>query len=468
MTAAHPSPTLVRLLAKRIALVAGTAVLLLLTFFMVHYLSNPAELSRMTLESEAASIAAAIVEGKHPDSWPLFRDYPTSYAFRAFDKNRPAGARLLAQANAALVPPLPLIGANQPDPILRLRERFEALPLPDGHRGGNRWMLTHRQSVGNHGIWVQLVMLGDPAWTWRTALGDEMMVHVVVPSGVLVPAMTLAMLLVIHRALRPLQRIARETAALSEAAARGTTLRPLSKQGLTRELSEVVRAVNVMLAQVDAALARERAFAADAAHELRTPLAVLRLEVAELPQGPVARRLDEQLAALAHLVGQLLRFAQAEEVMASERRAVDLVALARQTCEEMAPAALRRRQELAFVAPEQPVMASGNPTLLSVALRNLVENALRASPADSVVTVSVGPEGIAVEDSGPGVPDAHKPNVFDRHWQAERRRDGAGIGLALVRRVMQLHDGTVRVEDCPDGGARFVLKLASLPVQELT
>ena len=459
--------TLVRMLTVRMMLVAATAAVLLLAFFMAHYLRSPAELSQQTLEAQATTIATALANGQNPAQWPLYRDRPDAYGFRAFDKALPAGQRLLGQANAALLPPLPAPlptgGAEQIDPVLRLRERFEEVPQPNGTRTANHWMLTSRHAVGGRGIWVQTVMLGDPQWLWMTALSDEMLVHVAVPVGVLVPTMTLAMLLVMRRALRPLESVARQTHALSRAAARGVALPPLSQNGLTRELVDLVGSVNTMLAKLDTALARERAFAADAAHELRTPLAVLRLQVAELPKGPVAKRMDEELATLAHLVGQLLRFAQAEEVMATERRIVDVTAVARTTCEELAPTAATRQQELAFSAPEQPVMMSGNPTLLSVALRNLVENALRATPPGGLVTVSVGPDGMVVEDNGPGVPDTHKPYIFDRLWQAERRREGAGIGLALVRRVAQLHDAAVWVEDRPGGGARFVLQLSRPP-----
>ncbi len=454
-------PTLAWRLTLRMLLVAALSAFVLLAFFIFHYLRNPAELSQQTLDAEAAGIAAALEAGDDPAGWPMFREYPHAYAFRAFDKGRRPGERMLGGANITLLPPLQT-SPDQTDPILRLRERFEALPRSDGSRGENRWMLTSRETVGNsqHGIWVQTVMIGDPAWRWRIALGDEMLVHVVIPAGVLVPTMALAMILVIQRALRPLTRISDATRTLSLAASRGMPLPPLPHEGLTRELHALVRAVNAMLGTLDATLGRERAFAADAAHELRTPLAVLRLQVAELPKSAVAEQLDQELAGLAHLVSQLLRFAQAEEVMAAERHAVDVVEIARLICEDMAPAALARQQELAFVAVEQAVMVFGNPSLLGVALRNLVENAMRAAPRGSTVTVGVTPYGLTVDDCGQGVADANKSIIFDRLWQADRRREGAGIGLALVRRIAQLHDGAAWVEDRPGGGARFVLRLA--------
>ena len=457
------TPTLVRRLALRMALVAAASVVALFGFFMARYLNSREELSQHTLEAAAAAIGTAIADGDDPTRWPLYRNHPDAYAFRVFDTTLAPGRQLLIEANAALLPPLSPAGPAGGDPVRRLRERFEALPLVSGQRTSTRWMLTDWQSIQARGIWVQVAMIGDPAWTMRAALEQEIVDHVLLPAGVLVPTMTLAMLLVIRRALRPLTRIAETTRTLSAAAARGTRLAPLPEDGLTRELRALVRVVNALLGTLDATLTRERAFAADAAHELRTPLAVLRLQVAELPKGPVSERLDEELTALAHLVSQLLRFAQADEAMAGERRAFDVAAVARLTCEDMAPAALAGQHELEFVAPEQPVVLPGNPALLAVALRNLVENALRASPRGSTVSVSVTPDGLTVEDSGPGVLDANKAKIFERLWQADRRRDGAGIGLALVRRIAQLHDGAVWVEDRPGGGARFVLRLAPLP-----
>lgn len=464
MTGERPLPTLGRLLAIRTLLVAAASMLLLLGFFAVRYLNQREELTQHTLEVASAAIGAAVAEGRDPASWPLYRDYPKSYAFRVFDTSRPLGNQLWMAANAALLPPMPPPLPGEMDPVLRLHERFEALPRRAGEqRASNRWMYTDWQSIHARGVWVQVAMVGDPAWTLRGSLEKELFDHVLLPTAVLVPTMAIAMLLVIQRALRPLTWIAEQTRAVSLAAARGTALARLPKDGLTRELHDLVKSVNNMIGTVDSTLARERAFAADAAHELRTPLAVLRLRIADLPKGPVTQQLDEELAGLAHLVSQLLRFAQAEEVMAAEQCAINLANLARAVCEDMAPAAMGRGQKLAFAAAEQPVVVPGNPSLLGVALRNLVENALRAAPSGTTVTVSVTPDRITVDDRGPGVADVNKAVIFERLWQADRRRDGAGIGLALVRRIAQLHGGRVWVEDRRGGGARFVMQLSSEP-----
>ncbi len=457
---------LVRMLAQRMVVLAGAAAVLLLAFVVISDLRDPEELFEKTQLAQAKRIVQALEAGEQPADWPLYRDFPQSYGFRVFQKSRPPGERLVSQANADLLPPFPGEQPGQKDPILSLREGFEAVvPEVEGH-AANRWLLTTRQEGRNvHGFWVQTIMIDDPAWCRWRALADEVMTHVLLPVGALMLAMTLDILFLVRRALRPLNRVAMEMQTLSLAAAQGAALAPLPESGLPCELRQVVKAANTMLVKLDDALARERTFAADAAHELRTPVAVLRLQIAELPKSPIVDRLDEELAALAHLIGQLLRFAQAEDVMARECRPINIAEVARHVCEDMAPLALARGQELMFVEPGQSPMLPGNATLIGVALRNLVENALRASPSDGVVKVIVIPEGLIVEDCGPGIADNNKQHIFDRLWQADRRREGAGIGLALVRRIAQLHRGSVTVGDRSGGGARFVLQLKATSQQ---
>ena len=462
---APPRPALSRILAVRMTLAALAVSLALLLFFAARYLLFPEDLARKTLETESTAIAAAVAGGQNPALWTQYLAYPRAYAYRVSVKDRPAGQRVLSAANTDLLPPLPSAAGPADDPMLRLEERFGPLQQPHGGSPARGWMQTSRESVGGRGYWVELAMIGDPAWVEWPALGDEMVSHVLVPVSFLIPALTVAILLTTRQALRPLTRLAEQARVIGAVAGRGATIPPLSAARLPQEVADVVGALNAMLAQMDRALARQRQFAADAAHELRTPLAVLRLQLAALPPGPAARRMDEEFAALAHLISQLLRFAQAEDVMARDVRPVEVVASVRETCEDMAPLALARGKELEFVAPPAPVVLPSHPELLAVAVRNLVENALRASPPGGTVTIQVTADGsVAVEDRGPGVPDAQKGAIFERLWRADRQRtDGAGIGLALVQRIAHLHGGDVTVEDRPGGGARFIMYLHAPP-----
>jgi signal transduction histidine kinase len=443
------------------SLAALSVSVLLVVGFILRYMLDVSELRRLTLEAEADDIAMAVRAGHDPSAWPQYRDYPMAYAFRAVDKRLPAGHRTIAAANADLLPALPPGTAGDGrEPMGSLDESFGPITASDPGQQHDRWMLTTREQVDGGSYWIQVAMVGDPAWRWRRIISIELLAHVLVPVGIIVPALTIAMLIATRHALRPLSRIALHARALGRSVASGTSLTPLPQRGLPREFTEVVAALNAMLARLETSLMQQRQFASDAAHELRTPLAVLRLQIAELPPGPVVQRLDEELADLAKLVNQLLRFAQAEEAMSAERRSFDIRSVVRKVCEDLAPAAVARNQVLELDGPEQ-VLVSGHPDLLDVAIRNIIDNAIKMSPPHTTISIAVDRRGsVVVDDSGPGVPDAQKDRIFDRFWRADRRRaDSSGIGLALVRRIAQLHGGDVRVQNRPQGGARFLMTL---------
>jgi signal transduction histidine kinase len=306
-------------------------------------------------------------------------------------------------------------------------------------------------------------MVGDPAWLWGSVIETELIDHVVVPVGVLVPLMTLAAFVTVRQTLRPLSRVASQADALGRAVRAGRPLEPLSIQGLPREIVDVVVAINAMLDRLETSFLRQKQFTADVAHELRTPLAVLRLQVSDLPRTAPAEQIIAELDALGALVNLLLRLAQAEDAMLAAQRPVDLRAVSRKVCEELAPLAVQRGQTLEFDAPQQKVVISGQADLVDIAVRNVVDNALKASPQDSTVAVTVTRDGtVAVEDQGPGIPDRQKEAIFTRFWRADPRPNGGvGIGLALVKRIVELHGGSVCVEDRSGGGARFRLSFRS-------
>jgi signal transduction histidine kinase len=452
--------TLSTILAVRMVAVSAAAFACLFGFFFARYMLDTPFLRRATLEAEIDEVAQALFSGGDPATLHQYQLQPPAYAFRAFNLRRAEGRKLVAQVNPQMLPD-PAAHMEAPGVAASgdLEQTFDHVPSAGG--GPELWLLTERRSEGSHSLWIQAGMLGDPDWEWAEVITAEMLDHVVIPALIVVPALTLAMIAATRHALRPLQRIADQAAELGNAVTAGRKLAKLPEAGLPLEFSRVVAALNAMLGKLEQSLEQQRQFTADAAHELRTPLAVLMLEIEQLPRDPVTARLAEEIGGLSRLVNQLLRFAQAEGAMARERNPVDVAAVARGVCEDLAPVALRREQEIAFDAPGAPVFASGQEDLVEAALRNIVDNALRHAPPRSsvVVTVEKGPR-ILVEDSGPGVPDDQKEKIFQRFWRADRSQPtGAGIGLALVRRIAQLHGGDVRVEDRPGGGARFVLTM---------
>jgi signal transduction histidine kinase len=453
--------TLSRMLAVQMSVVALGVSLALIAFFGVRYMLDTVKLNRWALEAQADEIMSAFRQGKDPSDLALYKNHPKSYGFRVYDHRLASRRKLIAEANTDLLPAPVAAASPNPEPTQDFMTGFVASPVAEGRHEGNRWLLTERDSVGDHIYWIQVVMGDDPAWLWVGVIKSELLDNVVLPVLLIVPVLTLAAYLTARRGLRPLTTIARQAAELGTAVMSGRSFAPLAHKGLPLEFRSVAAAINVVLGKLDRSLTLQKQFTSDAAHELRTPLAVLLLELSRLPPGPEVERLKREVRDLGDLLNQLLRFAQAENAMARERRPVDVAGAARKVCEDLASVAFERQKSIEFDAPDTDVLVSGHPALIDAAIRNIVDNAVKHSPPHSTISVSVDAErNVIVDDLGPGVPEAQKKLIFDRFWRADRRRgEGTGIGLALVRRVALLHGGDVYVEDRPGGGARFVLAL---------
>jgi signal transduction histidine kinase len=464
MPAGRPAAPLERTLTLRAVLIAVGVSALVSAFFLFSLIVDRRDLRRDTLQVEANAIVQAQAAGHNPAKWLHYAAFPHAYAFRIYDHRGLTRRQLLAKANEGLLPLPGAAGLHAPPADLDLVEGFHQLAPASGPPTPDAWMLTDYQNVAGHAYWVQTVMVGDPAWLSRRVLEDQMLGHFAVPMLSLAVALTLAIVISTRIALRPLRRVSRQATQLAIAAASGGRLAQIEVGKLPLELHEVIVAINTMLDRLDRTLQLQKQFTADAAHELRTPIAVLLLQVAELPPGPAVASFRGELEGLGGLVGKLLQLAQAENVAHADNCEFDLVALARKVCEELVPAALLRAQVIEFDTPETSVPVLGNAALVETALRNLVDNAIKYSPFGATVTVRVDPAArVVVADEGPGIRDEHKELVFNRFWRADRRRhEGAGIGLALVRRIAQLHGAEVRVEDRPGGGANFVLQFPAM------
>jgi signal transduction histidine kinase len=235
----------------------------------------------------------------------------------------------------------------------------------------------------------------------------------------------------------------------------------LPAQRLPAEIAPLAEAVNQALDRLEQGFRVQREFTADAAHELRTPLAILRMRIASLADKDIGGQLAGDIDVMARIVGQLLDVADLETFTPDPNAVADLRALGRRVVEYMAPLAAARGRRLSVGGAGRPVWIQGEADVLFHAVRNLLENAIEHTPAGGTVEVKVEPQGvIRVLDRGPGVAREEQELVFRRFWRRERSTTGgAGLGLAIVWRIVEAHGGEVSVGARPGGGAAFVIRL---------
>jgi two-component system sensor histidine kinase QseC len=248
------------------------------------------------------------------------------------------------------------------------------------------------------------------------------------------------------------------------------SLEPLQLSPLPSELEPMQAALNRMLAQIQEVLGRERRFIADAAHEMRTPLAVLRVHAQNLME---AGSDEERRVSLEHLiagvdrtsrlVNQLLTMARIEPQAAIlPPESIDLAATVRDSLIQLTPWLLRKNLELVFEASDEASRARVDPAAIDIALNNLVTNAANYSPAHGLITVRLAKTEkgyeLSVEDEGPGVREEDRERVFERFY-SRGNDQGAGLGLTIVQAIADRLGGRVRLENREQGGLRATLEI---------
>jgi signal transduction histidine kinase len=263
---------------------------------------------------------------------------------------------------------------------------------------------------------------------------------------------------IFRRALRPL----REASGIAGEIGPSRPGLRLPTDEIPREVRPLVSAVNQGLDRLEEAFRIQRDFTADAAHELRTPLSVLRTRLDLLKDQDASRALRRDVDGMAHIISQLLEIAELDSLVVEPKEKADLRAVAAQIAEFVAPLALAQGKDVALLGTTAPVWVRGNPEMLGRAIRNLAENAINHTAAGSTVEFVVEADGtVSILDSGPGISEDEHNLIFQRFWRRDRRKAGSsGLGLSIVQRIAELNSATVTVENRKPTGARFCLKLA--------
>ena len=304
----------------------------------------------------------------------------------------------------------------------------------------------------------------------RERLASRLALRTVTPIALMLPALMLIVGWVVSRSLAPVERV---RAQLAKRAAED--LSPVGEGGLPAEIKPMVQELNSLLGRVQQSFTAQQHFVADAAHELRSPLTALNLQVQALQRAPdeptralAQTRLAAGIARASHLVEQLLLLAR-QEADGSEHRPVALEPLMRQVMAEMTTAAQARQIDLGLLRADA-LSATGNAAALATLLRNLLGNAIKYTPEGGRVDVSLlqgdGGQGalILIDDSGPGIAEADRERVFDRFYRTADAAEqahvvpGSGLGLAIAKVIADKHGATLSLGLAPTlGGLRVEL-----------
>lgn len=369
------------------------------------------------------------VETEHT---PLLHKYSLRVAFQVWEDGRL----------------LRLHSANAPGSPLSDRERGFSNKVIDG----NRWRVF--STWDNSGI--NLIQVAELTKD-REELSRAVVSNLLVPLWFSLPVLAFLLWLSVTRSLRPLDKLTGEVAQREP-----DNLAPLNAGIVPREVVPLIERLNSLFVRIDASIQKERRFTADAAHELRTPVAAIKAQaqVARAASNDIERNhaLDSAIAGCdraAHLIDQLLTLARIDTLGAETTEPCQLREIASEMIATMAPAALTQEVRLELMEGED-MTVQGNPVLLRILLRNLIDNAVSHTASGTAVNINITMDQeqicLSVSDNGPGIAESELDKLGERFYRPlGTSASGSGLGLSIVKRIAEIHSAAMQFSSRKNG-----------------
>lgn len=438
-----PRSLIARILLAEIVTILLVAILL--PVLMVHVLHHTtAAYQDQTLEAQARLIASS-VEQDGKGGWHVRLSdaqsalYATGYDGRAFVVVDGSDHVLVSSPFAQALP-------KRTEPHRNSLTSFHTgqivgISLPAQLSGTRLWVIVSQDQNGPGAI------LDDISRSFLTHY-----LWILLPVLLVLPLINS---LAVGRLVIGVRRVSESAAAID---AHSLHVR-LDDAHVPAEVAPLVTATNRLIDRLEGGFRQQGEFVANVAHELRTPLATLRLTLESVQDDMIRPVLDRQVERLSHVLSQLRDLAALEGPSMVEMLPIDLRALAIQCISDLAPGIIEHRHDIEFRCDAQTIPMTGNAALIELALVNLISNATRHTPTGTTIIVAAGPGAtISVEDDGPGIATIDPDHLTRRFWRADTTRtDSAGIGLSIVRRIVDVHRGRLEIGASAAGGAAFTM-----------